>query len=75
MKQAGYRGYTIKAKSREDPPGSGKWYGTWTAIRLDKPGAETSHNSVLGTFRTESEADEAACQDARSWVEKFGSPE
>jgi hypothetical protein len=33
MKQRDYRGYTVKAASRQDPPG--EWRGQWIAVKMD----------------------------------------
>ena len=53
MKQKDYRSYTVNATSRQDP--SGKWRGTWSAIRMSGDQAESKSGRVTKFFRTESD--------------------
>jgi hypothetical protein len=68
METTEYRGYRIKAISREDEPRV--WQARWTAIRLAGSDVHPKSGSVRGAFTGEREADEAALRDARAWVDE-----
>ena len=70
MKHKEYRAYTVKATSRQDP--SGKWRGTWSAVRMSGERAQSKSSRVTKFFRTESDADEAALLAACAWVNAYG---
>src|SRR2546425_2404268 len=73
METTEYRGYRIKATSREGEPRV--WQARWTAVRLSGSGAHSKSGSVRGTFTGEREADEAALGEARAWVDQNGRQE
>src|SRR2546422_9923795 len=73
METTEYRGYQIKATSREGEPRV--WQARWTAVRLSGSGAHSKSGSVRGTFTGEREADEAALGEARAWVDQNGRQE
>src|SRR2546425_13227324 len=73
METTEYRGYRIKATSREGEPRV--WQARWTAVRLSGSGAHSKSGSVRGTFKGEREADEAALGEARAWVDQNGRQE
>src|SRR5207245_8856543 len=73
METTEYRGYRIKATSREGEPRV--WQARWTAVRLSGSGAHSTSGSVRGTFTGEREADEAALGEARAWVDQNGRQE
>src|SRR5207245_11643407 len=73
METTEYRGYRIKATSREGEPRV--WQARWTAVRLSGSGAHSKSGSVRGTFTGEREADEAALGEARAWVDQYGRQE
>src|SRR2546422_9611432 len=73
METIEYRGYRIKATSREGEPRV--WQARWTAVRLSGSGAHSNSGSVRGTFTGEREADEAALGEARAWVDQNGRQE
>lgn len=73
METTEYRGYRIKATSREGEPRV--WQARWTAVRLSGSGAHSNSGSVRGTFTGEREADEAALGEARAWVDQNGRQE
>src|SRR5437870_13736364 len=73
METTEYRGYRIKATSREGEPRV--WQARWTAVRLSGSGAHSKSGSVRGPFTGEREADEAALGEARAWVDQHGRQE
>lgn len=73
METTEYRGYRIKATSREDQ--RRVWQARWTAVRLSGSGAHSNSGSVRGEFTGEREADEAALGEARTWVDQNGQQE
>src|SRR2546429_843472 len=73
METTEYRGYRIKATSREGEPRV--WQARWTAVRLSGSGAHSNSGSVRGMFTGEREADEAALGEARAWVDQNGRQE
>src|SRR2546430_14896413 len=73
METTEYRGYRIKATSREGEPRV--WQARWTAVRLSGSGAHSKSGSVRGTFTGEREADEAPLGEARAWVDQNGRQE
>ena len=68
MEVTEYRGYRIKATSREDEPRI--WHARWTAVRLAGSDEHPKSGSVRGVFTDEREADDAALHDARAWVDQ-----